>query len=305
MQVNPKDTAGKALVAGAKSINKELGPFTAWLAAGVGAGIALVVGSVERLSDFVELGHIRLALLALVAALVAAVFAKLTSAYLAASIAAHHTAVELVKESGLSTAGDALIYLVEVRKAMFLALRKMLNRTLKKTMGGDLTVVPRNLAQIAQILQYLVIVIVLAAGVGAVALAVGLKSPPADLSTDRQASLEGPVTGKLPGAVPVPQGARNGHLEQPRAGIPGALLRIDALDAGLTIWVGSSGKDTEPKKAPTAMLAAESLRSLATLIERSSKAPVDTGTSTVPQERGPAAAHRDPGSAAASGTRRQ
>jgi hypothetical protein len=177
-QVSPaeKIAAQKTLVLVTRHVGDALPPFCTWLMAGSGAALSLVVANIETVSKFIEVPHIRFALVVFLISLVFAVLATYISTMVKASIAAQTESEALGKEiAETSKQFSVLLYMAEYERGLLPPIRWIAHSAMKKAMLGDITAGARMIAKLSQIQALLVACQSLLALVALGGLAFGIK----------------------------------------------------------------------------------------------------------------------------------
>ncbi|OGB23733.1 MAG: hypothetical protein A3I66_15820 [Burkholderiales bacterium RIFCSPLOWO2_02_FULL_57_36] len=175
--LNEHDAAGHSLVAAASKTNESLGPFSSWLIAGVGAAFSLLIANVDKISQFVCLYHIRIALLMLLIGLIVSIFARLLSAMVSAALGSREAGLGLAKqiqESGRPF--DVKIFITEYERGLFPYQRWLARKSMDKAIAGDSVAVARMIAKLSQTQAILVLTETLLVAVAAGVLVVGLRT---------------------------------------------------------------------------------------------------------------------------------
>lgn len=173
--INESQAAGKVMLEVTRAVNDSIGPLSGWLAAGVGASLALLVANIDAVSEFVAAGYIRFALSCLLFSLLTAIVSKLVSAWISAQISAHEAGLAIGKQI---TAGSEpfsyTTFISEFEKALLPHVR-WISRRMMRNVVADPQYALRLTAKVSQCQPVLVTCEVVAVAVAVVAVVIGLK----------------------------------------------------------------------------------------------------------------------------------
>jgi hypothetical protein len=174
--INESQAVGKVLRYTTRAVNGSLGPFSAWLAAGVGAAFTVLLANLDAVSKFVSPPYIRFAMSCLLIGLVLAIVSKLVSAWISAQLDTRD-AIDAVEKQVID-GGRQLsreLFRFEFEKGMLphvLALSKLM----VAKANGDTEFTVRLTAKVSQCQPILVLCEVLSVLAAALAVVLGLKA---------------------------------------------------------------------------------------------------------------------------------
>jgi hypothetical protein len=174
--MNSKIAAQRALLAATRRVSDGLPTFSAWLLGGFGAAFSLVVANIDKVSQFIEITHIRFGLVVFLISLTVAVLATYLSTIVKVALGAHEDGEAIGKQMvGTEGGMDVELFMTEYERGLLPPIRWIARSSMKKAKAGDFVASARLIAMLSQVQSLLVIIqsILAIAAVGG--LAFGIK----------------------------------------------------------------------------------------------------------------------------------
>jgi len=174
--LNSRVAAQQALLAATRRVGDALPTFSTWLLGGFGAAFSLVVANIEKVSQFIEVTHIRFGLLVFLAGLVVAVLATYLSTIVKAALGAQEDGEALGRKLAATEGGmNVELFMAEYKRGLLPPIRWIAQSSLRKAEAGDFVAGARLIAKLSQVQALLVLCQSLLALVAVGALAFGIK----------------------------------------------------------------------------------------------------------------------------------
>ena len=155
--INEYSAAQRTLIAATRRVGDVLPPFSTWLMCGSGAALSLVVANIETVSKFIEITHIRFALIIFLLSLALAVLATYLSSTVKAALGAQEDGEALGREiANATTDFDFDLYITEYERGLIPPIRWVARAAMRKAMQGDGVAGARMIAKISQVQALLV-----------------------------------------------------------------------------------------------------------------------------------------------------
>ncbi|MFN9091771.1 MAG: hypothetical protein ACK5V0_09800 [Alphaproteobacteria bacterium] len=168
--------ARRSLLATTQRVGDSIPSFSTWLLAGVGATFSLLIANLEKVTQFIDIGFIKVGMIAFVISLILAVVATYLAAVVKGALAAQHDAEELTKE--LIASGETMdvnTFILEFQRGLLPHVRGVSRRAFEKALSGDSLAGARLIAKLSQVQALLVAFQSLLAVLGLATIAFGLK----------------------------------------------------------------------------------------------------------------------------------
>lgn len=165
-----------ALLGATRSVSEALPTFSTWLMAGFGAAFALILANIDNVSQFIDIRHIRLAILLFLVSVVVAVFSNYLAVVVKAGLAAQAEGERLVKRlKSNSGPFDIELFSTEYKRGLFPPISWITQAAMERAKRGDTVASARMIAKISQVQVLLVVAQGMLAVVAAGAVAFGMK----------------------------------------------------------------------------------------------------------------------------------
>jgi hypothetical protein len=174
--LNSRLAAQQALLAVTRRVGDALPTFSTWLLGGFGAAFSLVLASIEKVSQFIEITHIRFGLVVFLLSLAVAVLASYLSTIVKAALGAQEDGETLGRKLAATEGGmDVQLFMAEYKRGLLPPIRWIAQSSLNKVQAGDIVAGARLIAKLSQLQALLVLSQSILALVAGTALAFGIK----------------------------------------------------------------------------------------------------------------------------------
>lgn len=151
LPIDERTAAQRTLIASTRRVGDTLPPFSTWLMGGSGAALSLVLANIETVSKFIEITHIRFALIVFLLSLALAVLATYLSSIVKAALGAQEDGDALGREVvNATTKFDFHLYVTEYEQGLIPPIRWVARVAMRKAMRGDIVAGARMIAKISQ-----------------------------------------------------------------------------------------------------------------------------------------------------------
>lgn len=155
--LNEKTAAQQTLLAATRRVGEALPAFSTWLLGGLGAAFTLVVANIEKVSQFIEITHIRFGLIIFLVSLGVAVLTTYISTIVKVALAAQEDG-EAIGKRIIASAGsfDVSVFMSEYERGLLPPIRWIARSAMNKAKGGDIVAAARMIAKLSQVQALLV-----------------------------------------------------------------------------------------------------------------------------------------------------
>jgi hypothetical protein len=155
--LNERTAAQQTLLAATRRVSGALPAFSTWLLGGLGAAFTLVVANIEKVSQFIEITHVRFGLILFLISLGVAVLATYLSTMVKVALGAQEDGEAISKQiTASSTDFDVALFMSEYERGLLPPIRWIARSSMNKAEAGDIVAAARMIAKLSQVQALLV-----------------------------------------------------------------------------------------------------------------------------------------------------
>jgi hypothetical protein len=171
--LNEMTAAQQTLLAATRRVSGALPAFSTWLLGGLGAAFTLVVSNIDKVSQFIEITHVRFGLIVFLISLGVAVLATYLSTIVKTVLGAQEDGEAIARR--ITADFDVALFISEYERGLLPPIRWIARSSMNKAKAGDIVAAARMIAKLSQVQALLVAGQSILALVAVGGLACGLK----------------------------------------------------------------------------------------------------------------------------------